>query len=213
MGKVWEWGAKVGGNLWRTTGDITDTWQSMSGIGFRQGPAAPYASPGHWNDPDMLVVGWVGWGPNIRPSRLTPDEQYTHISLWCLLSAPLLIGCDLTRLDDFTTSLLTNDEVLAVDQDRLGKAALPLYNKGNIRYWVKPLADGSKAAGIFNLGGEKREITVALTDLGLKNGKYRTRDLWRQEDLGTFDESIKVKVPSHGVVLMKFTPVEEEGKQ
>ncbi len=212
MGKVWKWGAQVGGNLWRTTGDITDTWQSMSGIGFRQGPAAPYASPGHWNDPDMLVVGWVGWGPNIRPSRLTPDEQYTHISLWCLLSAPLLIGCDLTRLDDFTMSLLTNDEVLAVDQDRLGKAALPLYNKGNIQYWVKPLADGSKAAGIFNLDGEKREITVALTDLGLKSGKYRIRDLWRQQDLGTFEESIEVKVPSHGVVLMKFTPVEEEGK-
>ena len=209
MGHVWEWGAQVGGNLWRTTGDITDTWQSMSGIGFRQGPAAPYASPGHWNDPDMLVVGWVGWGPNIRPSRLTPDEQYTHISLWSLLAAPLLIGCDLTRLDDFTMSLLTNDEVLAVDQDPLGKAALPVYNKDNIQYWVRPLADGSHAAGIFNLGKEKKKMTVSLADLGLESGKYRIRDLWRQKDLGTFDKNIEVKVPSHGVVMIKITPVEQ----
>ena len=159
MGRVWEWGAEVGGNLWRTTGDITDTWQSMSGIGFRQGVAAPYAAPGHWNDPDMLVVGWVGWGPDVRPSRLPPDEQYTHISLWCLLQAPLLIGCDLTRLDDFTLSLLTNDEVLAVDQDPLGKAAVPVYNKDEIQYWIKPMQDGSYAVGIFNLGKEKQEVT------------------------------------------------------
>ena len=87
----------------------------MKTIGFSQVSNAPYAGPGHWNDPDMLVVGWVGWGPNLHPTNLTPDEQYTHISLWCLLSSPLLIGCDLTRLDDFTLNLLTNDEVLAIE--------------------------------------------------------------------------------------------------
>jgi len=119
MGDVWKWGADVGGNLWRTTGDIRDTWASMSGIGFRQDKMSPFASPGHWNNPDMLVVGWVGWGPNLHPTRLTPDEQYTHISLWALLSAPLLIGCDLTRLDDFTLNLLTNDEVLGQDATEL----------------------------------------------------------------------------------------------
>src|SRR5205814_3151410 len=122
-GNVWEWGADIGGNLWRTTGDITDTWPSMSGIGFAQGGHETYAGPGHWNDPDMLVVGKVGWGPNIHPTRLTPNEQLTHISLWCLQSAPLLLGCDLSQLDSFTRALMTNDEVLDVNQDPLGKPA------------------------------------------------------------------------------------------
>ena len=102
MGNVWEWGTEVGGNCWRTTGDITDTWTSMSKIGFNQAGHEKYAGAGHWNDPDMLVVGLVGWGPQLHPTHLTPDEQYTHISLWSLLSAPLLIGCDLSKLDDFT---------------------------------------------------------------------------------------------------------------
>ena len=205
MGRVWEWGAEVGGNLWRTTGDITDTWQSMSGIGFRQGMAAPFAAPGHWNDPDMLVVGWVGWGPDIRPSRLTPDEQYTHISLWSLLAAPLLIGCDLTRLDDFTLSLLTNDEVLAVDQDPLGKAAVPVYNHDEIQYWTRPLYDGSRAVGVFNLGEEKQEVTVRFADLKMEEGEYRVRDLWRQKEMGTFRDAFEVKVPSHGVIMVKIS--------
>ncbi|MCD6202140.1 MAG: alpha-galactosidase [Bacteroidales bacterium] len=204
MGHVWEWGAKVGGNLWRTTGDITDTWNSMSGIGFRQNTASPYASPGHWNDPDMLVVGWVGWGPDIRPTRLTPDEQYTHISLWSLLSAPLLIGCDLSRMDDFTMSLLTNDEVLAVNQDPLGKQADKVYVNENIQYWTKPLADGTHAAGIFNLGKEKEKIYVRFSDLKLKGDAYEVRDLWRQKNLGTFNDRIELKIPSHGVVLLKI---------
>ena len=122
MGDVWKWGAKVGGNSWRTTGDIGDSWASMAGIGFSQNGHKKYAGPGHWNDPDMLVVGMVGWG-NLHPTGLSPNEQYTHISLWCLLSAPLLIGCDMTQLDDFTLGLLTNDEVLEVNQDPLGRQA------------------------------------------------------------------------------------------
>src|SRR5206468_210158 len=110
-------------NCWRTTGDIRDRWDSVAGIGFRQSRWAPFAGHGHWNDPDMLVVGQVGWGPKLHPANLTASEQYTHISLWCLLSAPLLIGCDLEKLDPFTLSLLTNDEVLAIDQDAGGKEA------------------------------------------------------------------------------------------
>ena len=123
MGNVWEWGAKTGGNSWRTTGDITDTWPSLCRNGFSQNDLAPFAGPGHWNYPDMLIVGQVGWGPSLHPTRLTPNEQYTHISLWCLLSSPLLIGCDMTKLDAFTLGLLSNDEVLAVDQDSLGRQA------------------------------------------------------------------------------------------
>ena len=102
MDNVWEWGGEVGGNCWRTTGDITDSWGSMAGIGFNQAGHEKYAEPGRWNDPDMLVVGWVGWGPALHPTHLTPNEQYTHISLWSLLASPLLIGCDLTKLDEFT---------------------------------------------------------------------------------------------------------------
>lgn len=202
MSNVWEWGAKVDGNLWRTTGDITDTWESMSGIGFSQLENAKWAQPGHWNDPDMLVVGWVGWGPSLHPTNLTPDEQYTHISLWSLLSAPLLIGCDLTKLDEFTLNLLTNDEVLAIDQDPLGSQAVPVVKKGNIQVWKKKLADGNYALGIFNLGKETGSFTLNFSEVGLK-GSAKLRDLWRQKELGSFNDKYEAKIPSHGVILIK----------
>ncbi|MFH1297044.1 MAG: putative Ig domain-containing protein [Bacteroidota bacterium] len=204
MNKVWEWGEEVGGNLWRTTGDITDTWESLREIGFNQVENASYAGPGHWNDPDMLIVGWVGWGPSLHPTRLTPDEQYTHISLWCLLSAPLLIGCDLDRLDEFTLNLLTNDEVLALDQYPLGKQATPFIIEGDIQVWVKELEDGNKAIGIFNLGEETVTFPLDLTKTGCQE-TVSLRDLWRQSDLGTFTHRFETKVPSHGVVLVKTT--------
>ncbi|MDR2697056.1 MAG: putative Ig domain-containing protein [Holophagales bacterium] len=202
MGNVWEWGESVGGQLWRTTHDITDTWESMSGIGFSQVSNAPYAKPGSWNDPDMLVIGWVGWGPNLHPTRLRPDEQYTHISLWCLLSAPLLIGCDLTRLDPFTLNLITNDEVLAVNQDALGKQATPKIKEGQIQVWVKELHDGGSAVGIFNLGDETADFEVNFETLGVKDGK-KLRDLWRQKDIGPLNKKHSTRISPHGVVLLK----------
>ncbi|TSA28509.1 MAG: alpha-galactosidase [Ignavibacteriales bacterium] len=203
MSKVWEWGGSVGGNLWRTTGDINDTWQSLSDIGFSQIENAKYAKPGNWNDPDMLVVGWVGWGPSLHPTKLTPDEQYIHISMWSLLSAPLLIGCDLTRLDDFTLNLLTNDDVLAIDQDPLGKQATPKIIKDNIQVWVKDLEDGNKAIGIFNLGSETKKYSLDFSEIGIK-ANSKVRDLWRQKNLGKFKEKFETLVPSHGVVLIKL---------
>ena len=112
-------------NCWRTTGDIRDTWESISSIGFSQDRWLPFNRPGHWADPDMLVIGMVGWGPKLHYTQLTADEQYTHISLWSLLAAPLLIGCDMAQMDDFTRSLLTNDEVIDVNQDPLGLQAVP----------------------------------------------------------------------------------------
>ncbi|MDB5327736.1 MAG: alpha-galactosidase, partial [Phycisphaerales bacterium] len=121
MGSVWEWGGQVGGNCWRTTDDIGDSWGSVSAIGFNQHGLERFAKPGQWNDPDMLVLGKVGWGPKLHQTKLTPSEQYSHVSLWSLLAAPLLIGCDLTQLDAFTTGLLSNDEVIAINQDPLGK--------------------------------------------------------------------------------------------
>jgi alpha-galactosidase len=202
MGNVWEWGAEVGGNLWRTTGDITDNWQSLSEIGFSQVEDAKYAGPGHWNDPDMLIVGWVGWGPSLHPTGLTPDEQYTHISLWNLLSAPMLLGCDLEKLDDFTLNLLTNDEVIALDQDPLGKQAVPVIKKDSIQVWEKQLSDGNIALGIFNLDSKSKKFDLNLNDLGIKK-EVLLRDLWKQKDIGKFHNDFSTLVASHGVVLLK----------
>jgi hypothetical protein len=205
MGDVWKWGTTVNGNSWRTTGDIRDTWQSMAGIGFHQEKCAPYAAPGRWNDPDMLVVGKVGWGPNLHSSRLTPDEQYTHISLWCMLSAPLLIGCDMSQLDDFTLNLLTNDEVLAIDQDPLGKEAVQVAKVDSVLIYEKDLADGTRAVGFFNVGSTSANATVQLSALGL-SGTWQVRDLWRQKNVGTAKGTYHAKaVPSHGVLLVKMS--------
>jgi alpha-galactosidase len=212
-------------NAWRTTGDIRDSWWSLSNIGFIQDKWAPYARRGHWNDPDMLVVGYVGWSKNLHPTNLTPDEQYTHISLWCLLSAPLLIGAPVERMDEFTLSLLTNDEVLAIDQDALGKSArlvssseekVKLVNKRPNRpdqvhefpqkqVWAKELADGTRAVGLFNTGDSETKVTAKFVDLKI-DGKQTARDLWRQKDLGTFDDQFEATVAPHGVVLVRLTP-------
>jgi alpha-galactosidase len=205
MGNVWEWGAQVGGNCWRTTGDITDTWPSMSDIGFGQAGHEKYAGPGHWNDPDMLVVGYVGWSARVRPTRLTPNEQYAHISLWCLLCSPLLIGCDMTKLDDFTLNLLTNDEVLEVNQDPLGLQATRVIKEGTREVWAKDMSDGSKAVGLFNRGEEDTTMTLKWSDLGL-TGKLKVRDLWRQNNLGKFRGQFQAAVSRHGVVLIKVGP-------
>lgn len=204
MGDVWKWGGEVGGNSWRTTGDITDTWESMAGIGFAQNGHEAYAKSGNWNDPDMLVVGKVGWGPQLHPTKLTPNEQYTHISLWSLLCSPLLIGCDMTQMDDFTKNLLTNDEVLEVSQDPLGKQAARISVEGDLEVWAKEMEDGSRAVGLFNRGAWKSEVKVRWSDLGIQ-GKQLVRDLWRQKDLGKFSGEFKAAVPRHGVLLVKIS--------
>jgi len=189
---------------WRTTGDIRDSWSSLRAIGFSQEKWRAFAGPGHWNDPDMLVVGMVGWGPNLHPTNLTPNEQYTHLSLWSLLSAPLLIGCDIAQMDDFTVSLLSNDEVLAVDQDELGKQAAQVSVDGRKQIWVKELADGSRAIGLFNLAQQPQEIAVKWSALGL-TGPQQVRDLWRQKDLGVKADDFNATVPRHGVVFVRVT--------
>lgn len=216
-----EWAAYA--NAWRTTGDIRDTWPSMASKGFGQGKWGPFAGPGHWNDPDMLVVGLVGWAGKLHFTQLTPDEQYTHISLWSLLSAPLLIGCDMARLDDFTVSLLSNDEVLAVDQDPLGQQALTVSQVPNpddpgtevfkgrqkvempkvLEVLARPMEDGSIAAGLFNRSARPARVTLRWADLKIE-GKRRVRDLWRQKDLGVFDGEFSSEVRPHGVVMVQL---------
>lgn len=200
--EVWKWGEEVNGNLWRTTGDITDTWESLRNIGFSQDKASPYTKPGRWNDPDMLIVGMVGWGENLHATRLTPPEQYTHISLWSLLSAPLLLGSDLARLDAFTLNLLTNDEVLAIDQDALAKQACQVFNKDSIQVWVKELKDGNKAIGIFNLSSQNRNVDLRWNEINV-SGPLKVRDVWRQKDLGLFADKFSSFIPTHGCTLIK----------
>ena len=203
MADVWQWGRAVGGHCWRTTGDIIDTRQSLRTIGFElQDGLYSYAGPGYWNDPDMLIVGKVGWGENLHPTRLTPDEQYTHISLWCLLAAPLLIGCDISQMDDFTLSLLTNSEVLEVNQDVLGKQGRKIKEDEAIQIWAKELEDGSHAIGFFNLGEEDTIYSIDFNDLGFNNIK-EVRDLWRQKNLST-NTNLQTKIPTHGVFFCKI---------
>ncbi|RYG62989.1 alpha-galactosidase, partial [bacterium] len=188
---------------------------SMSGIGFSQGPWTASHRVGKLGDPDMLVVGDVfGWGGyghplNTHPTRLTPDEQYTHISLWSLLGAPLLVGCDMEKLDAFTLGLLTNDEVIDIDQDSLCKHATCVWKGGEeneFNIYTKALDDGSIAVGIFNRGPLGNSITANWSDLGLETPQS-VRDVWRQKDLGKFPDKFETFVPSHGVVLLKLKPI------
>ncbi|HEY4788385.1 MAG TPA: putative Ig domain-containing protein [Bacteroidales bacterium] len=192
-------------NAWRTGGDIKDEWKSLKSRLFTQDKWAPYAGPGHWNDPDMMVLGVVGWNSQEkRPTRLTPDEQYTHMSAWCLMSVPLLLGNNLTKLDEFTLSLLTNDEVIAVNQDPLGKQATVISMQGEAGVMAKDMEDGSKAVGLFNPGDNgAQEVVLKWSDLGIK-GRYIVRDLWRQKDLGTFEGEFKANVAMHGVVMVSL---------
>ncbi|MFO0985422.1 MAG: NPCBM/NEW2 domain-containing protein [Planctomycetota bacterium] len=202
MGEVWRWGSEVGGNYWRTTGDITDTWSSLSSIGFAQDGHEAYAGPGRWNDPDMLVVGQVGWGPTLHPSRLKPAEQMTHLTLWSLVAAPLLIGCDLTQLDEFTRALLMNPEVLEVDQDALGRPAHRVTQHGDAEVWARPLEGQALAVGLFNRGRAAATITVHWQELGIA-GAWHVRNLWTREDEPDEDGAFTASVPRHGAALVK----------
>ena len=195
-GAVWEWGASVGGNLWRTTGDINDHYSRMETIGFSQAGLSSFASPGHWNDPDMLEVGNGG---------MNTDEYRTHISLWAILAAPLLAGNDLTSMTPETVALLTNKEVIAVDQDRAGRQGDRVSAVGPIEIWVRSLADGSKAVGIFNRHPGPLSATVDFKkQLGF-NHAVKVRDLWQQKDIENPGNSFTATIPGHGVVLLRVS--------
>jgi len=190
---VWEWGTSVGGNLWRTTGDINDTYNRMADIGFNQLGIAQYAGPGHWNDPDMLEVGNGG---------MSIDEYKTHMSLWAILAAPLLAGNDLSTMTPETVAILTNRDVIAVDQDKLGKQGDREWAKGPIEIWAKPLADGSKAVGIFNRLSTPLTTQVDFHELGF-TGAVQAKDLWLGKDLGKIDAPYAATVPGHGVLMLR----------
>jgi alpha-galactosidase len=195
IGEVWKWGSQVGGNLWRTTGDISDNWKSLEKIGFRQLDIASYTRVGHWNDPDMLEIGNGG---------MTADEYRTHMSLWSLLAVPLLAGNDLRSMSDETKSILTNADVIAIDQDPDGKPARRISDAEATAVVVaRPLHDGSVAVGLFNRAGQPQSITVKLEALALSGKKVLARDLWKHADLPLAGDSYQATVPAHGVVLLK----------
>lgn len=190
---MWAWGASVGGNLWRTTGDITDNFDRMVVIGFQQNGLERFAGPGHWNDPDMLEVG---------NGKMSDDEYRTHMSQWCLLAAPLLSGNDLSKMTPATLAILTNPEVIAVDQDAAGVQGHRVSEEGPLQVWMKPLANGSRAVGLFNLGTSNMAITVYFREIGAGDSAA-VRDLWARKDLGTFKDSFTATVSRHGVVFIK----------
>ena len=192
---VGEWGAKAGGNLWRTTGDISDRWQSMMHIGFELQPGRENrAKVGHWNDPDMLEIG---------NGHMTDEEYRVHMSLWCLLAAPLLAGNDLRDMKKEILDILTNREVIAVDQDAKGEQAARVSKNGDLEVWEKQLADGAHAVGLFNLGGDAATVRANFSDLKL-SGSHAVRDLWAHADRGKVTDHFEATVPSHGVVLVKI---------
>jgi alpha-galactosidase len=194
-GGVEIWGPAVGGNLWRTTGDIRDEWSSMIDNVEKQVPTAPYAGPGHWNDPDMLEIG---------NGHMSDDEYRTHMSLWALVASPLLAGNDVRNMTDATRAILLNKEVIEIDQDSLGKQASPV-KKGDLETWIKPLADGSVAVGVVNLGPAAAQATINASDLQLDGAVKKARDVWAHKDVTFAGGVYSAPVASHGVLLLRVS--------
>ena len=209
MGEVWKWGAEVG-HCWRTTGDLgLERGGMLPGfynIGFSNGRHHEYARPGAWNDPDYILIGWVGdahrQGEGHKTS-LTPNEQYSYMSMWCLMAAPLIFSGDMAKLDPFTLNVLCNHEVIDIDQDPLGKQAKIVRRDRREMLMVKELEDGSKAIGLFNLSPTPLKLTAKWDEAGVA-GRQRVRDLWRQKDLGIFDNEFSTVIPRHGVALLRL---------
>jgi alpha-galactosidase len=209
MGEVWKWGPNTGANLWRTTNDIADTWASMERIGFNQLDLVDFGRPGHWNDPDMLEIGNGG---------MNADEYRTHMSLWCLLAAPLMAGNDLRTMPEETKTILTNAEVIAIDQDMDARPVHRIARDGRTEVWLRPLRDRqtarfgvehSVAVGLFNRGDQPAQVSVYWEDLhiGAVVGAkaMSARDLWKHEEAPVTGDRYTAMAPAHGVVLLKVT--------
>lgn len=192
---VWEWGPKAGGNLWRTTDDINDSWEKISKIGFGQNELSAYAGPGHWNDPDMLEVG---------NGNLTFDENKAHFTLWCILSAPLMAGNDLRKMSDTTLSILTNPDLIAINQDELGIQGEKINEKDGVEVWHKPLKDGTIAVALFNRNDIQKQISFDFNDLKLNKSVELVYDVWLKEKMAIKDKKVSCKLGPHGVVLLKL---------
>jgi alpha-galactosidase len=211
MGEVWKWGGDVG-HCWRTTGDLGAVRDAklpgFYSIGFSNAKHWEFARPGAWNDPDYILIGWIGinHGKEFKQTTLTPDEQYSYMSMWSLMASPLIFSGDMAKLDAFTLNVLCNAEVIDVDQDPLGKQARILRQTADEFVLVKELEDGSKAIGLFNLGEQPAKLAVSWTELSI-SGKQSVRDLWRQKDLGKFNTQFEIEVPRHGVMMARLSPL------
>ena len=205
MGDVWKWGGEVGGNCWRTGGDLGFELDRIFPIALRNVQLRQFNKPGQWNDPDYIQIGYIGNARTkgeLTPCRMTPNEQYSFMSLWSLLAAPLIYSGDMNRLDDFTLNVLCNPEVIDVDQDPLGECAWAVGENADTFVLVKSMEDGTKAVGLFNRGKFEAPVTVKWTDLGVA-GKQIVRDLWRQKDLGEFENQFTAPVGRHGVMMLR----------
>ena len=214
MAHVWTWAGKapVYGGSARISGDINDSWGAVVNNGFHaDGSLFPFARPGYWNDPDMLVVGVGSFEDGgLHPTKLTPWEQVTHITHWCMLAAPLLLGCDLTQLDKFTTDLMTNTEVLAVNQDELGRQAQRVARQGSAEIWARPLFDDTAAVSIYNMGPVPMKVKIPSWSMirpvlpsGTKiSGTQSVRNLWTREEIGRMSQ-FTATVQPHGAVMLK----------
>jgi len=191
--RVWEWGPTTGANLWRTETDISDSWESISKIGFSQNAFAPYAGPGHWNDPDTLEIGNGG---------LTLEENRTHMTLWSILAAPLLAGNDLRSVSPEILAILTNLEVIRIDQDQLGKEGTRALSLGDIEIWTRPLQGGSSAVAVFNLANHAESFEIPWASLNIPESA-RVRDLWNHADLPNTGSINLLQLPGHGAALFR----------
>ncbi len=193
---VWEWGPKVGANAWRTTGDIQPTWQSIYSLLNEQAGLAKYAGPGHWNDPDMLEVG---------NGKLTPAENRTHFSMWAMLAAPLLAGNDLPNMTPEVKAILTNRDVIAIDQDRLGHEGTRAYSDGEVDVWTRHLSGGAMAIAVINVGADRyssHPIHIDLARLGL-HGAQQGKDLWSGKEI-TLTQNMPIELDAHDILLVRI---------
>ena len=208
LANVWEWGRETGAHFWRTTGDVGgggrgQLWDKVEKYGFAQAGKEQYAGPGGWNDPDNILIGHILWDHKLQPTPLTQDEQYTYVTLWSISAAPLVFGGDMTKLDEFTLSLLNNDEAIDINQDTLGKAGYRVTAEGTKEVWYKPLEDGSVALALFNRGGEETKIAAKWSELRL-DGEWAVRDVWKQRDVGVFSGEYAATVAKHGAQYLRL---------
>lgn len=206
MGNVWEWGAEVGGQSWRTAGDLGFELDKIFDIAINNSKHRQYSKPGSWNDPDYIQIGYFGAANGegeAQASKMPPNLQYAYMSLWCLMASPLFYSGDMSSLDAFTLNVLCNPEVIAVDQDPLGECGKVIKQEDSTFIMIKNMADGTKAVGLFNRNHEQKEVTINWNELRL-SGKQQLRDLWRQKSIGTYATSFKTVVPAQGVVMLKL---------
>jgi len=210
-----EMGQKAGGQYWRVSPDIMDQWQfpsiwvfSMKAILNREEKLWKFAGPGHWNDPDMLIVGNYGKGLATswsgRYKGMSDLEYQTHFSLWCMFSAPLLASNDLRKMNEATANILLNPEILAIDQDMLGQQAQPVYKMGGIRVYLKHLSDGSLAVAVLNTTRSAKQYDLKASLLGIKDA-WKVRDVWKHLDTGTLTDKLPLTIQSHETIVLKLS--------